>query len=226
MKAAVFLYVFFFAIDYAFGDGNDAYQQNDYESALEYYQNEIEAKGPNAALLYNLGNTFYRLGNYGSAIYNYERALLLEPRSSDIKANLNLARKAATAFDESNQPRSWLRPLYWFSYNEWLIGLAVCLFALAALSLLSAFQLTRKIPISLKWPVALVSIVIVVANSALLIRHSETKRAIVVSENAKVRLSPFESADVKATLKSGQAVQIEQVHEEILSNQKRLGFER
>lgn len=44
-----------------------------------------------ADLYFNEGNKAYSEGQFGDAVYQYERALLLEPNANDIKVNLQLA---------------------------------------------------------------------------------------------------------------------------------------
>ena len=41
---------------------------------------------------YNLGNSYYKIGEIAKAVLNYERALLLQPGNADIRANLEVAR--------------------------------------------------------------------------------------------------------------------------------------
>jgi hypothetical protein len=48
-----------------------------------------------AAELYNAGNAYARDGKLGLATLSYERARLLEPRNSDLLANLDTVRQAA-----------------------------------------------------------------------------------------------------------------------------------
>lgn len=43
-------------------------------------------------MYYNLGNSYYKIGEIAKAVLNYERALLLQPGNSDIRANLEVAR--------------------------------------------------------------------------------------------------------------------------------------
>jgi len=51
-----------------------------------------ENVGPISADSYfNQGNTAYNNGNFGDAVFQYEKALILDPSSSDIKTNLQLA---------------------------------------------------------------------------------------------------------------------------------------
>lgn len=71
--------------------GDSAYMANDYASAIQIYESLLK-NGESADVYYNLGNSYYKSGNIAKAILNYERALLLEPGNSDIRANLDIAR--------------------------------------------------------------------------------------------------------------------------------------
>jgi len=74
-----------------FEAGNAAYQSGDYESAIEYYSRLLDDGLSSADLYYNLGNAFYRNGQLGYAILNYQRSLLLRPNASDARENLTIA---------------------------------------------------------------------------------------------------------------------------------------
>lgn len=68
--------------------GDSAYTADDFQRAAELYTNAAETEGTSSALFYNLGNTYYRMGQLGRAILNYERALKLDPTNEDARANL------------------------------------------------------------------------------------------------------------------------------------------
>lgn len=72
-------------------EGDSAYAKSDYSSAIQVYE-ALLVKGEAADVYYNLGNSYYKVGNIAKAILNYERALLLQPGSGDIRANLEIAR--------------------------------------------------------------------------------------------------------------------------------------
>lgn len=79
--------------------GNELYEQGKYEEARDVYlqlSNSGIQNGSgviNGHLAYNLGNTYFRLKQYGKAISQYRHALKEFPRDPDIAANLSLARK-------------------------------------------------------------------------------------------------------------------------------------
>ena len=192
--------------------GASAYKSGDFEAAAEAYIDALEQKGPNASLLYNLGNARYQAGRYGQAILDYERALILDPRASDIRTNLEVARKATTAFEEKSELAVWEKPLHWLSLNEWLLACGISVGLLAVVSLLRAFLSGRRGQVYFRWATVISLLVLAIGVSALILRKGELDRAIVLRPGTEVRLSPFATADVVATLKEGHGVQIEKEH--------------
>lgn len=73
-------------------EADSAYIRNDFAAAVEMYENILRTSGESATLYYNLGNSYYKMGNIAKAVLNYERALLLNPGDGDIRFNLELAR--------------------------------------------------------------------------------------------------------------------------------------
>lgn len=68
--------------------GDSAYTADDFQRAADLYTKAAETEGTSSALFYNLGNTYYRMGQLGKAVLNYERALKLDPANDDARANL------------------------------------------------------------------------------------------------------------------------------------------
>jgi tetratricopeptide (TPR) repeat protein len=80
-----------------FAKANQGYSEGHFQEAIEGYQNLIRSGTLNANLFYNLGNVWFRVGDFGEAILNYERALALDPRHPEAAANLRLVRDEARA---------------------------------------------------------------------------------------------------------------------------------
>ena len=74
-----------------FQQGNEYFQQKQYDKAIESYKQLINSGYEGTALYYNLGNAYYREGKIGYAILYYEKALKLSPNDDDIKHNLAIA---------------------------------------------------------------------------------------------------------------------------------------
>lgn len=66
-----------------------AYNNDDFNAALELYLKAANEDGTSSELFYNIGNTYYKLDKNGLAILYYERALLLDPNNDDARNNLN-----------------------------------------------------------------------------------------------------------------------------------------
>ena len=71
--------------------GTKAYNENDFERAIDEWRTCVDEGIVNADLYYNLGNAYYRSGKLGFAIFYYKSALRLHPSDDDIQHNLNFA---------------------------------------------------------------------------------------------------------------------------------------
>lgn len=67
------------------------YEAQKYQEAVAMYEQILKEGKESAELYYNLGNAYYKAGDYNNAILNYERAKLLAPNDKDIAFNLNIA---------------------------------------------------------------------------------------------------------------------------------------
>ncbi|HEX7516276.1 MAG TPA: tetratricopeptide repeat protein [Chthoniobacterales bacterium] len=83
----------------AFVKANQDYSEGHFQEAVDGYQNLVSAGQRRANLFYNLGNAWFRLGNFGEAILNYERARALDPHHPEAAANLALVRDEARALE-------------------------------------------------------------------------------------------------------------------------------
>lgn len=75
-----------------FRAANQAYDQKNYTTAVDQYRTLLEKENVSAAIYYNLGNAYFRLGNLGEAIWCYRKALKLNPTDPETKENLEFAR--------------------------------------------------------------------------------------------------------------------------------------
>ena len=67
---------------------NAAYEKDDFNQAVQLYEQVARQEGTSSMLYYNMGNAYYRLGNMGKAVLCYERSLLLDPSNDDARTNL------------------------------------------------------------------------------------------------------------------------------------------
>ena len=73
-------------------EANSRYERGEYAEAAQPYEALVDMGYEDAAIYYNLGSTYFEMGDLGRAILNYLRAQELSPRDPDILANLDLAR--------------------------------------------------------------------------------------------------------------------------------------
>ena len=113
-----------------FDEGNQRYQAGDFDEALERYAQILDDGLESGELYYNIGNTYFKLGELGPAILYYERARRLMPSDGDLLANLELAR-SLTADEIASLPGFWLfRAVGWWvelvphGALVWLVALA------------------------------------------------------------------------------------------------------
>ncbi|SDB98214.1 tetratricopeptide repeat protein [Williamwhitmania taraxaci] len=79
-------------VDSLWAQGNTAYQNGNYQAAINSY-NSILEKGLSAPDLYfNLGNSFYKMNELAQSILFYERAIKLSPSNEDYRYNLDVAK--------------------------------------------------------------------------------------------------------------------------------------
>lgn len=193
----------------AFDDANQRFKSGDFIGAATAYEKILTTEGPRAAAYYNLGNSYQNLKQYGPAILAYERARLLTPRDPDLLANLALARKAATAFDETGMNSKLEAVLDYLSRDEWSWLVAGSALFLGALALVSGIlRVADKLRVFAMISAGAAVLAIIAGSTALYLRRSESGKGIVLSENATVRLSPFEKAESLGTPGPGKAVHL------------------
>lgn len=71
--------------------GTKAYNESDFERAIDEWRTCVDNGIEDADLLYNLGNAYFRSGKIGFAIFYYRSALRLRPGDDDIQHNLKFA---------------------------------------------------------------------------------------------------------------------------------------
>src|SRR6476660_7597424 len=121
--------------DAEFAKANQEFAQGHFKEATSGYEALIRSGQWSANLFYDLGNAYFRTGDFGRAILNYERALALERHHPEATANLQIARDEAHALEI--QPSSPERYLPFASVNQYSIAAAaafwLAIFAMFAL---------------------------------------------------------------------------------------------
>ena len=197
-----------------FALGNEAYAEGKYDEALSFYKGAIKQKGYSASLLYNMANAYYQKKDVGQAILNYERALYLDPGNTDIQANLGLARKDFGLIAEPAP--DWQRFFHILNLNWWAI------LASGAFGVFSLIYLLRGIrPGSLKGtPSRILTTVCLLCfmagGTGVAVQYGNISRGVVTKDDARLLVSPFDSASSSASIKDGKIVRIAKTYKDYL----------
>lgn len=130
--------------------GDSAYNKKAFAEALSHYRAALEQDGSSSDLYYNIGNTYYRLGDLGHAVISYKRALMIDPSNSDARANLEYVKTKIA--DKPEDDSTFLSNLHnkiisWMSPDAWAwtaFGIFLVLMAMIALYMFSAHVNLRK----------------------------------------------------------------------------------
>jgi len=113
----------FTQLDSDFAKANHDYAQGNFKEAISGYETLVGSGQWGANLFYDLGNAYFRTGDFGRAILNYERALALERHHPEATANLQIARDEARALEmQQSLPERYLQ---FASINQYSIAAAV-----------------------------------------------------------------------------------------------------
>ena len=194
-----------------FAVGNQAYVKGDYDQAILHYNAAMERDGYAPSLLYNLGNAYYMKNEMGQSILNYERALYLDPGNADIKTNLALARKNAGLIMPSQT--SWKAFFNRVTLNgwTWMAVIALCVFSLMVL--LHGMRPGILRGHVLKIMTSACCLFFLTAGAGIVIQYQNLDRGVITHENARLRVSPFDSAADSGAIKDGEIVQVANTYE-------------
>src|SRR3989440_5194477 len=109
--------------DAQFAKANQEYADRNFKEAIDGYDQLVRSGQWSANLFYDLGNAYFRAGDFGHAILNYERALALDRHHPEAIANLQIARDEAHSLELQ---QSWPERYFQFaSVNQYSIAAAI-----------------------------------------------------------------------------------------------------
>lgn len=199
-----------------FEKANKQYEAGKYKEAIMAYGTILATKQESPELYYNLGNAHYKLNELAPAIYNYEKALILEPDNVDVKNNLEFAQQKLV--DKITPlPKPGLSGLVenWaggYHYNSWA-WVAVA-FAFLTLCTFAGYYLIKKEKYKRLFfaglCLSMLLFIITIASAAFLYSAAmDDNPAIVFSKSVAVKTDPDAEAENAFTLHEGTKVQVE-----------------
>jgi len=188
-----------------FAKANQEYTAGDFKATIGDYEELLRAGEDTPNLFYNLGNAYFRQRDFGRAILNYERALVLEPRHPEAQANLRLARDEARALEL--MPNRWE---YWLTVadsNEYAITVVIA-FWFGAFTLVIFVFNKRRSAFVLTILSLFVAAVAILALYELQRGKSGPGLAIVITDNTEARIATADTANRVLVLPAGSEIKI------------------
>ena len=181
--------------DSLFQLGNYYYENERYELAVENFQ-QLEQDFTHEFLYLNLGNSYYRMGEIGNAVWAYEKAHSISPRDQDIIYNLDFVRSQVK--DRIVPPDSFfLFSLYKAALNKTTILDIIIIggFLLIIISLIylikSYFFINEKIETFFNYAFTLCLSILIWMSFDKYWNISDINEAIVISTSIDVRSAPI-----------------------------------
>ena len=190
-----------------FTKANQEYAQGHFKEAISGYEALVRGGQWSANLFYDLGNAYFRTGDFGHGILNYERALALERHHPEATANLQIARDEARALELQ---QSWPeRYLQFASVNQYCIAAAIA-FWLAVFAVVMLIFARRR---SGALIAALILCLLVGAGAIYAMYTLErgsngSALAIVTGKDVQARLATADTANSVLALPPGSEVKI------------------
>ena len=197
-------------LDSLWTTGVQAYTDGKFADASEAWTAIEESGRKSATLYYNLGNAWFKQGNYPKAILNYERALRLDPSYSDARYNLEFTNSFV---QDKIEPvpefmlKSFVRKIcYLMSSNTWAVIFLVLLAAALMMGLL--FLLGSSVS---KRRAGFYCGIVLLLLSAGALSFSIWQKSDSVKTDAAIVMSPVSS--VKSSPSSGSSKDLFVIHE-------------
>jgi len=192
-----------------FYNAANLYKEAKYDEAIKEYSKLLERGLESGNLYYNLGNCYFKKGEVGLAILNYERAKKLIPRDRDLKANYKHA-KSLIIGNSTRVRKIWpMRLIYKFSDQLAIDDLTICLFIMYFVTVIIIvtgviFKMNKKCFLTL------LSVLMIGLTLGAFSFYNKVslldKEAIVVKEEVNVKFEPFDKATRHFTIYEGMKV--------------------
>ena len=182
-------------IEKVFQEGETYYRKQNYQKAVDLYEDILSKGFKGASIHYNLGNAYFRLGDMGKTLLNYERALKFSPEDRELKHNLIFVRELLP--DRIGAPESprWIQRLkrshHIFSMNAIMVVLSFCYSLILLAAAYAIFKVSfrprffRRILI----PVGILFVIFLVLGG-LKVLEPQLSPAIIIAKEVDVHYGP------------------------------------
>ena len=195
---------------YVFYKGNTMYEEGKCDGAIREYSRLLEQGFESGNIYYNIGNCYFKKGDIGRAILNYERAKRLIPGDSDLASNYNYARSMITG-NVTGKSMPWfkraLNKFNFFTINSHTVFLSA-VFALTVFFLLTGLFI-HPLKRYYRYVLPILLLIFMAGSFSLYSRVSLLGReAVIISESADAKFEPLNNATTYFSLYEGMKVYI------------------
>src|SRR5438094_6561682 len=190
-----------------FAKATQEYAQGHFKEAISGYEALIRSGQWSANVFYDLGNAYFRTGDFGRTILNYERSLALERHHPEAAANLQIARDEARTLE---MQQSWPeRYLQFASVNQYSIA-AVVAFWVGAFCTVALIFARRRSARLIALSILSFSVYALAIFAAYEIDHGNKGRAlaIITDDNVQARLATADTANSILALPPGSEIKM------------------
>src|SRR6266513_1638676 len=186
--------------DDLFAKANTEFAAGNFKAAIADYQAVVGSGEWSANLFYDLGNAYFRHGDFGRAILNYDRALRLDRHHPEADANLRIARDQTRSLELA--PSALERYLNFGTANFFTVAAAIFFW----LTIIFLFLRPGRV----LFAIAGLFLAAICGFVAYRLENGTRGQglAIVVAENAEARVATVDSARSVLALPAGSEVVI------------------
>jgi len=217
-----FLFVFYIMTHMAFAEkipkdiiskfisASTYYTDGKYDQAINNYKDILSHGFESFQVYYNLGNAYFKSGNIGNSILNYEKAKLSAPRDSDLNYNYSFILSKADPL--INQPIKSFLPgiienqLNNFTTGEVVLSLTILLLVLAIYHIVALFF---NVEYAFRKRVIILFMILIVINSFFVIyKILNINNLAVVVETTSATFEPRHDATEHFKLPQGSKIKV------------------
>jgi tetratricopeptide (TPR) repeat protein len=184
---------------------NQEYAAGDFQSAINDYEELVRSGQDAPNLFYNLGNAYFRKKDFGRAILNYERALVLNRHFAEAQANLRIAQDEARALELL--PSRWERLFAFANENQFAVAAAIAFWTGTFAIAIFVFNRRRSF---FALSIFSLSIFAIAITGVYQLGHGKNGSglAIVTEEKVEARIATADNANRVLTLPAGSEIKI------------------
>ncbi len=211
--------IFFFALpaysNHFLQKAEKAYDSKKYKEAIESYEKLIKEGYKSYQLYFNLGNSYYRNGDLGKAIYYYELARKVEPNDEDVRINLGIV--SAKTIDKIDSKENFFisavktNLLSSFTTTTWAWLTVICLAGASVLFFLfvnSSILIIKRISFLLTCLLFVSFLVTYFLGYSAVKARYENKFAIILTKEIRIMNEPTAMAKMKFALHEGTKIRV------------------